>query len=51
MPERTDVEAAIWQGEKKQEEAMGSFGFRNAMRWSGPRRRNRTIRSTRNVPN
>ena len=29
MPGRTDVAAAIWQGEKKQEETMGSFGLRN----------------------
>jgi hypothetical protein len=36
MPERTDVEAAIWQAEKKQEEQMGSFGFPNghAMVWT-----------------
>ena len=29
MPERTDIAAAIWQGKKKQEETMGSFGLRN----------------------
>lgn len=36
MPERTDVEAAIWQAEKKHEELMGSFGFPNghAMVWT-----------------
>jgi benzoate/toluate 1,2-dioxygenase subunit alpha len=29
MPERTDIEAAIWQAKKKQQETMGSFGLRN----------------------
>lgn len=36
MPERTDVEAAIWQAGKKQEEMMGSFGLANghALVWT-----------------
>jgi phenylpropionate dioxygenase-like ring-hydroxylating dioxygenase large terminal subunit len=36
MPERTDIEAAIWQGKKKQQELMGSFGLRNghALVWT-----------------
>ena len=36
MPERTDIEAAIWQAQKKQEEMMGSFGFENghALVWT-----------------
>jgi phenylpropionate dioxygenase-like ring-hydroxylating dioxygenase large terminal subunit len=36
MPSRTDVAAAIWQGEKKREERMGSFGLRNghALVWT-----------------
>ncbi|MEJ7930079.1 aromatic ring-hydroxylating dioxygenase subunit alpha [Ramlibacter sp. AN1015] len=36
MPQRTDVEAAIWQAGKKQQEMMGSFGFANghALVWT-----------------
>ncbi|MBC5784648.1 Rieske 2Fe-2S domain-containing protein [Ramlibacter sp. USB13] len=36
MPGRADVEKAIWQAEKKQEETMGSFGFPNghALVWT-----------------
>lgn len=36
MPERTDVEKAIWQAGAKQKELMGSFGLRNghAMVWT-----------------
>ena len=36
MPERTDIEAAIWQVREKQEETMGSFGFRHghALVWT-----------------
>jgi len=36
MPERTDIEAAIWQGGNKKREMMGSFGFPNghAMVWT-----------------
>ena len=36
MPARTDVEAAIWQAKKKQQETMGAFGLRNghALVWT-----------------
>lgn len=35
-PDRTDVAKAIWQGDRKDQEMMGAFGFRNghAMVWT-----------------
>lgn len=48
MPERTDVEAAIWQAGKKQEEMMGSFGFPNghALVWTTTPQENHPLYSS-----
>jgi len=48
MPERSDVEKAIWQAKKKQAETMGSFGLRNghALVWTTSPEENHPLHAT-----